>query len=665
MIVLPLPSGRQALVSRLQQNEVDGLRLIANVARNPFQRNVAQSALLGHLHDYAKPLDFLYELLTNDELNEYAFVPVTRLDWERLGTQRDLLLGELAGERVDTDRIGHRVVWGLTRFLRDPRETRLTRFAGLLYDLMDKKKVVAPDFNLSSYEPAYMGVRDYPGGVEIAGSFELLATFLSYNTLSALSSATALTSDLTADEAAIRRSVLKGLAQLGQVGKEVAAYQASTSRVNKLAALARASDILNKLDKEVVAEVMVPEQTILRRIIRQWGGLISKAGGEVGRAEEIGPVANPYVAGNPVTGELFVGREEIMRRLEELWGAVEVPSVVLYGHRRMGKSSILRNFGARFGTNATVVDFNMQRVGHVANTGELLHNLSLALYDGLPPVQQEELGEPEEERFLKHNPYTAFDRFLKQLDRLRADQRFIITVDEFELIEVAISEGQLEARLLDFWRGLIQTYPWFVMAFAGLHTLREMTQDYWHPLFGSVTTIPVSFIRPKAARRLIIQPTADFPLDYDEEAIAQIITLTSGQPYLIQLICHALVTRFNRQTFEEGVARERRLSIADLEAVINAAEFYRDGHFYFIGVWGQAETGIPDTQTTVLRALAPSETALPAATIAQRAELPLGEAWGALKALETHDVLKEEHGRWRFTVELMRRWVVEKKIGAS
>ncbi|ASC72601.1 hypothetical protein XM38_035590 [Halomicronema hongdechloris C2206] len=29
-------------------------------------------------------------------------------------------------------------------------------------------------------------------------------------------------------------------------------------------------------------------------------------------------MANPYVAGNPVSGELFVGREEILRELEEL-----------------------------------------------------------------------------------------------------------------------------------------------------------------------------------------------------------------------------------------------------------------------------------------------------------------------------------------------------------
>jgi AAA+ ATPase superfamily predicted ATPase len=126
------------------------------------------------------------------------------------------------------------------------------------------------------------------------------------------------------------------------------------------------------------------------------------------------------VAGNPVEGELFVGREDILQRLEELWsGEGQCSSVVLYGHRRMGKSSILRNLGARFGAHKTIVDFNMQRVGLVSSTGELLYNLVLALSDSLSSPGAAHLAEPDEARFLEHNPYTAFDRYLKQLDQER------------------------------------------------------------------------------------------------------------------------------------------------------------------------------------------------------------------------------------------------------
>jgi predicted transcriptional regulator len=446
----------------------------------------------------------------------------------------------------------------------------------------------------------------------------------------------------------------------------------------------------------VLAEVVAPEQYLLRRIIRQWQALIIEMGGEVGQAELGKPVENPYIYGNPVRGDLFVGREDILSRLEELWvGAGQKPSVVLYGHRRMGKSSILDNLGARFGVQTIIVDFNMQREGMVTNTGELLYNLALALYDALrpdinvraesssrlKPAKQDasaslsfqpgalaqgdwaEFPEPDETQFTAHNPYTAFNRFLKQLDRVRGENRFIVTVDEFELIEKLIREGKLAQGLLDYWRSLIQTYPWFVMALAGLHTLQEMTEDYWHPLFSSVIAMPISFLNPGAARRLITQPNPDFPIDYDADAIDTIISLTNGQPYLVQLICHGLVTRFNRQTFEEGVERARRFSLSDVEAVINTAEFYRDGNAYFIGVWIQAETSKPSGQTMVLSALAKSENGMTIEELARQAGLLAEEVNSALETLIKHDVVRKDNEHWRFTVELMRRWVAQRKNG--
>jgi hypothetical protein len=441
-------------------------------------------------------------------------------------------------------------------------------------------------------------------------------------------------------------------------------YQDATSRVNQLAALARATDALDDLDEYVSAEVMAPEKYILQRIILHWRRMVSEVGGEVGRIEETGPVANPYIAGNPVIGQVFVGREDILRRLEELWSGVgQKPSVVLYGHRRMGKSSILHNLGARFGPHTVIVDFNMQRVGLVESTAELLYNLALALYDAkilkIPTTTQ--LTEPAEERFIDRNPYTAFDRFLKRLDQVRDNQRFIVTVDEFEILEKLIADDQLESRLLDFWRGLIQTYPWFVMAFAGLHTLQEMTHDYWHPLFGSVLGIPVSFLSQEAAWRLITQPTSDFPLDYDQDAVERILTLTHGQPYLLQLIGHGLVTRFNHQAFEAGIERERRFHVEDVEAVINAPEFYRDGDAYFTGVWRQAELSDPPGQTAVLSAIAPSEAGCTIHDIARQIEMGVDNVGSALKTLRRHDVVTEEDDHWRFTVELMRRWVLRKE----
>lgn len=187
-----------------------------------------------------------------------------------------------------------------------------------------------------------------------------------------------------------------------------------------------------------------------------------------------------------------------------------------------------------------------------------------------------------------------------------------------------------------------------------------MTEDFWHSLFASVIGVQVSFLRPAAARNLITQPTPDFSIDYDQDAIDTIISLTNGQPYLVQLICHGLVTRFNRQRFEEGVERERRFHLEDVEAVINAPEFFRDGNAYFTGVWVQAEKSEPAGQTQVLRTLAESEMGKSAEEIAREASLTLEEVHAALETLARHDVVKKTEEHWRFTIELMRRWVLQK-----
>jgi hypothetical protein len=675
LMVLPAPRLAGALRGDLDRDEGEGLLGARLVAANAFQRWAAQRSLRHYLgQNRARALPLIYDILASSHLDEYILEPLSQKQARLFPSTRRVLLAELAGQFIDASgfRSSEWLAWSLTLPLRERSVTPLSQFAAMLYDLLDQETVEAGGFNLAAYRDVCAGVQDYVHGSEVYRSFETMSAFLACWQVEDLAGAEAGLAWLDAlPEPPLRPTVLEALRRLGRVGAEIEVYCQSTGRVNQLAALARATDALDDLDEYVVAEVMVPEQTILRRIIRRWRRLVSEAGGEVGRVEDVGPVVNPYVAGNPVTGDLFVGREDILRRLEELWAKEGAcPSVVIYGHRRMGKSSILHNLGVRFGARTSVVDFNMQRAGLVSSSGELLYSLALALHDaqtsevsasGPEATSEVSLAEPDEERFTAHNPYTAFDRFLKQRDRVRGDRRFIVTVDEFELIEALIAEGQLEPRLLDFWRGLIQTYPWFVVAFAGLHTLEEMRRDYWNPLFGSVTAVPVSFLSHRAAWQLITQPSPDFSLDYDTDAVEHIIALTHGQPYLIQLIGHGLVTRFNRQTFEEGVERERRFTLADVEAVIGAPEFYRDGDAYFTGVWRQAEASPPPGQTAVLRALACSEAGTPIGDCADQAGLAPEEVSGALDTLKRHDVAMDADGRWRFTVELMRRWVAESR----
>jgi hypothetical protein len=530
--------------------------------------------------------------------------------------------------------------------------------------LLQADKAEFTGFDFQKYTDMYLNLSNYPGGAEIATSYTLFASSLNCRTITDISlSQINCPFPLPEPSTAIRPGIITTQQQFQSIAENIQSALTMTSRVNQLAAYARANDDLQDLEEYITENTLKPEQTILLLIIEHWTEIITPVSGSIARTEITATVANPYVAGNPVTGDIFVGRIDILRRIEELWMAEKPPSLVIYGHRRMGKSSILLNLQGKLNKDTILIDFNMQRVGLVDNTAELLHNLALRLYDALEPSVRAAWAEPEFAAFSNGNVNSVFDRFLTQLDRYRNGKRFAIAIDEFELIETQINEGILEPRLLSYFLGIIQAYSWLFFAFAGLHTLEEMTRNYWEPLFAKVTRISVSFLKPAAARQLITQPTPDFNLDYAEDAIELIIQLTAGQPYLIQLICLSLVSRFNDQNFisvsPHSVAKDRdknfKFKVEDVEIVIQNNEFQSNGSAYFRGIWDRADSN----QQLILQQLASDDLGLPELL----AKIPLAreQLQISLENLKAHDVLSQQQDKYTYCVPLMRRWVAKHK----
>ncbi|RMH93072.1 MAG: MarR family transcriptional regulator, partial [Calditrichaeota bacterium] len=235
----------------------------------------------------------------------------------------------------------------------------------------------------------------------------------------------------------------------------------------------------------------------------------------------------------------------------------------------------------------------------------------------------------------------------------------LIALDEFEELEEKISRNMLPPDLLKVLRGYVQMDPRIAFVFAGLHTLEEMSADYFQPFFASVIPVKVSFLSREATFQVLANPPdPDFPLDYAPEALERIWELTGGQPYLAQWIGHCLVSRFNDLTFERGRPQESVFQEADVEAVIRAGDFFTGAQYYFSGVWGQAARGAPG-QHTVLKVLASHPGGLSVEELRKMGNLSAPALQKALEELERHDVLCRNGEVWRFTVELMRRWVAK------
>jgi WD40 repeat protein len=282
LLVLPVPGTRTLLQARLKVSEQSGLAGVAEVLKNPFQRVFAQQALQTHLQSSPAPLHFLYFVLTNPDFNTYIVAPIATRDWQLLPTTRQVLLGELASQKVDctSDGINYlaeNLVRSLTRFGRNGKVTPLTRFAELLYQLSYTKIIETEDFNLSSYQKIYATLTEYPGGSEIADSFEAMAIFLTYQQLSDFSGAAAVVQNLLMVETPLRPSVLTALTRCGEITRNSVAFSAAVTTTEKLAILAQITRHLDKLDEYVTKQVITPEQGILKLILSQWRWIVSQA----------------------------------------------------------------------------------------------------------------------------------------------------------------------------------------------------------------------------------------------------------------------------------------------------------------------------------------------------------------------------------------------------
>lgn len=667
--VLPLPLTSQYLIHQLQLNELRGLNKISQIARSRFQMRAVQDSMWSYLEEMKSPIEAIYCWFNSRWLDQYASGHLKFAGLQYSFPGQVMLFCDLAHakNRISIETSSQTFLIDFTTDeLNCSPPNNLIVLVTLLLAVLER-------CNTSLEESAKrldLGIQalikdveldgffnDYKYGAELYKSLFAISTYLQFQTPQQITTAPTHLTWINPTDIFLRPTVIQALQTLSTISQSVHRANIASSPINQRNAILIANDSLQQLSTYVTEQVHpnYPEQKLLLRIIDQWQSIITKAGGELGRAELLEPIENPYIAGPPVTGNLFVGREDILTQLEELWlrpGQVE--SVVLYGHRRMGKTSILRNLPGRLTPTTRIINFNIQTLGTL-NTAQLILALAQTLYDDLPIHIH--IHEPTAADF--PTPEPDFRRWLKKLEPHRnEDDRFIIAIDEFELIEQGIRDGRLSPSLIAHWRGILNDFPWIIFAFAGLHTLQEMTQDYWNPLFGSVKKISITFLTQPAATRLITNPSEDFPIDYDSDAIDLIYHLTHGQPYLTQLICQNLITRFNRQRFEEQREIEPRFTMSDVQTIITEPNFFNDGNAYFRGIWEQAQETQGTTQLAILRQLVDRPRFI--------TELPPAEDLEqAIALLLEHDVIQETDGKYTYRVELMRQWVDQQNPSAS
>jgi hypothetical protein len=496
---------------------------------------------------------------------------------------------------------------------------------------------------------AFYEVRSWPYGEEMLTLTQTLAAFLDADELVTIAM---LQSPAIPPPPLLRHSTWEALDYLVSIIQDARVIQRSASLASRFFALNQALQKLKTLSEKTNNLIQDADIKILQLIASSWEKSLLRVAEKLKENSITEHVRNPYIVGNPVEGKRFVGREDVMKQLEELWIMdSQLQSVVLYGHRRMGKTSILVNVANRLESQIQLAYVNLLRLGDSPQgVGEVL----IAISD---EISQAVKLSPPSDADLLNLPYRTFERYLKQV-QTKLDGGLIIALDEFEKIEDLIEAKKIPIDFMGFLRGLVQMSSKIAFAFAGLHTLEEMTTDYFQPFFASVIPIHVGFQERAATCQILANPGDDFPLDYTLEALDEIYALTHGQPYLVQLLGFQLVRRYNNFVFEQGRPREPVFTVEDVEVVINEPGFFKQGRYYFTGVWGQAARSAGGQQA-ILQLLSPYPQGLSLDALTQSTGMNDADLQEALNTLKRHDVVEETQGNWRIMVELFRRWVLQ------
>jgi GAF domain-containing protein len=243
---------------------------------------------------------------------------------------------------------------------------------------------------------------------------------------------------------------------------------------------------------------------------------------------------NPYIVGAPVREpHMCFGRAQL---LHELLSVLHQNSLLLYGERRIGKTTILRQLELML-DRVAVAQYCFTPV-YIDLEGVAEPDFFLHLIEHVAESVPQAAALPLEHR--ERRPYTARE-FQRDMRRVingcfgpQPDgqiRRLILLIDEADVLY-----DYNERTLQEFRRVFMQQYAaYFGAVFAAVHLQREWKR-YESPFYNLLQEIPIAPLG-RADAELLIRTPVRGNYDYEEAAIDLIYELSAGRPMRIQQIC--------------------------------------------------------------------------------------------------------------------------------
>lgn len=456
------------------------------------------------------------------------------------------------------------------------------------------------------------------------------------------------TGDLAGPASALLRS-------FSRISSDVAAALQQESAYNKRLALHAVEDRLDGLLRELTRS-HEPYAARFRPIAAAWRRIVGEEEQLLAAEAELRQeIDSPYIIGVPLTEkqEIFIGRTDVSGHIEQLLRDRRQPPLLLYGQRRVGKTSLLNNLGRLL--PSTIVPMFVDLQGPATRAQDeagFLYNMGRGMAQSAQ--KQRGLALPTLTRqMLLDDPFTQFEEWLDAVTHSLDGQMALLMLDEFEVLERVLERERFEAEIvLGMLRHLIQHRPQFKVLLSGSHTLNEFQR--WSSYLINVQVVHIGYLSEAEARQLIEWPVQDFALRYEAAASQRVLDLTRGHPFLVQLLCAEIVALKN----EQPPMQRRLATVADVETAVPEALVH--GSFFFADI---KQNQVDETSLAILLALAKrGEGGIITKEALQDVVKQTAVRNAALAALCHREIIEPvEPGAggagYRFQVEMIRRWL--------
>ncbi len=436
------------------------------------------------------------------------------------------------------------------------------------------------------------------------------------------------------------RSLLREVAEYSQAALE------SDTAINRLEQIERASIGIKSLRGSPILQKQVWIKSRLDKALSNWETILNRETVKLRSQVENLEIQNVYVSGPPLlpSSPVFKGRHDLFIKLErELTGQSGVPpTLLLFGARRSGKTSIIRQLPIRLGPNFIPVEIDLLSAVTSERVEGLLSGIASQIRDKALRYRNLELPKLNLD-WLASDPYPAFFEWLRHVENSVGSRVILLNLDEYERFEDMIKDGRLDGRIFNWLRSLVQDYTQIVVLLSGTHAVEELPSR-WSDALINVRLLRIGPLEEIDARQLITAPIPKFSLQYEPLAVDIILDATGRQPFLIQATCRDLIHYLNDK-------RKHYATPVDVQHALNSVLYTASA--YFTEIWNGSDTDA--AQRAILRVLARAgQSGLSRDELSRQTQFSLGKS---LQYLLWRDIIEPLDNGYRIQAELVAQWI--------